>query len=162
MGRIVSIEQLGEIEHVAASERYDQAADPLGARYEPPTLMTQSMWLRHRRWTRQVESLASVQPEAGLDRRDGVLARARHLVDPPKLRLDGSVLNLLDTGRSGSSMAAERAGPSTGAGRSRQGQCVGLRALDDDSTVTPVPTAPDRIARRRRLGGLLNEYQPTA
>ncbi len=47
------------------------------------------------------------------------------------------------------------------AGRSHQGQCVGLRA-PDDPTVVPVPITPDRIARRRRLGGLLNEYRPAA
>jgi len=48
------------------------------------------------------------------------------------------------------------------AGRSHQGQGVGLRAPDDDPKVTPLPTTPDRIERRRRLGGLLNEYQPAA
>jgi transposase InsO family protein len=48
------------------------------------------------------------------------------------------------------------------AGRSHQGQCVGLRAPDDDPTVVPVPITPDRIARGRRLGGLLNEYRPAA
>lgn len=48
------------------------------------------------------------------------------------------------------------------AGRSHQGRGVGLRAPDDDPTVTPLPTTPDRLKRRRRLGGLLNEYQPAA
>jgi putative transposase len=48
------------------------------------------------------------------------------------------------------------------AGRSHQGHGVGLRAPDDEPTVTPVPTTPDRIVRRRRLGGLLNEYHPAA
>lgn len=48
------------------------------------------------------------------------------------------------------------------AGRSHQGHGVGLRAPDDEPTVTLVPTTPDRIVRRRRLGGLLNEYHPAA
>jgi hypothetical protein len=47
-------------------------------------------------------------------------------------------------------------------GRSHQGQGVRLRAPDDDPTAIPVPTTPGRIKRRRRLGGLLNEYQPAA
>jgi len=47
-------------------------------------------------------------------------------------------------------------------GRSHQGRGIGLRAPDDDPTVVPAPTTPDRIMRRRRLGGLLNEYQPAA
>jgi hypothetical protein len=33
-------------------------------------------------------------------------------------------------------------------------------APDDDPTVIPVPTAPDRIKQRRRLDGLLNECRP--
>jgi hypothetical protein len=48
------------------------------------------------------------------------------------------------------------------AGRSHQGRGVGLRAPEDDPKVIPLPTPPDRIKRRRRLGGLLNEYQPAA
>jgi putative transposase len=48
------------------------------------------------------------------------------------------------------------------AGRSHQGRGVGLRAPDDDPKVIPLPTTPDRIKRRQRLGGLLNEYQPAA
>ena len=48
------------------------------------------------------------------------------------------------------------------AGRSHQGRGVGLRAPDDDPTVFPVPAIPDRITCRRRLGGLLNEYQSAA
>jgi len=48
------------------------------------------------------------------------------------------------------------------ASRSHQAQSVGLRAPDDDPKVIPLPTAPDRIKRRRRLGGLLNEYQAAA
>jgi putative transposase len=47
------------------------------------------------------------------------------------------------------------------AGRSHQGRGVGLRAPDDDPKVIPLPTTPNRIKRRQRLGGLLNEYQPT-
>ncbi|QUQ65327.1 integrase core domain-containing protein [Kutzneria sp. CA-103260] len=48
------------------------------------------------------------------------------------------------------------------AGRSHQARGVGLRAPDDDPKAIPSPTTPDRITRRRRLGGLLNEYQPAA
>jgi putative transposase len=48
------------------------------------------------------------------------------------------------------------------AGRSHQGRGMGLRAPDDDPEVIPLPITPDRIKRRRRLGGLLNEYQPAA
>ncbi|WP_236650023.1 helix-turn-helix domain-containing protein [Kutzneria albida] len=48
------------------------------------------------------------------------------------------------------------------AGRSHQGQGVGLRAPDDDPKVVLLPTTPDLIKCRRRLGGLLNEYQPAA
>ena len=48
------------------------------------------------------------------------------------------------------------------AGRSHQGRGIELRAPDDDPEVIPLPTTPDRIKRRRRLGGLLNEYHPAA
>jgi transposase InsO family protein len=48
------------------------------------------------------------------------------------------------------------------AGRSHQGRGVGLRAPDDDPKVIPLPTTPDQIMCRQRLGGLLNEYQPAA
>jgi putative transposase len=48
------------------------------------------------------------------------------------------------------------------AGRSHQGQGVGLRAPVDDPKVIPLPIRPDRIKRRQRLGGLLNEHQPAA
>ncbi|WP_232241334.1 transposase [Kutzneria sp. 744] len=48
------------------------------------------------------------------------------------------------------------------AGRSHQGQGIGLRAPDDDPKVIPLPTTPDLIKRRKRLGGLLNEYQLAA
>jgi transposase InsO family protein len=48
------------------------------------------------------------------------------------------------------------------AGRSHQGRGVGLRAPDDDPNVIPPPTAPARIQRRQRLGGLLNEYHSAA
>jgi putative transposase len=48
------------------------------------------------------------------------------------------------------------------AGRSHQGQGVGLRAPDDDPNVVPLPTPPDRIKRTRRLAGLLNDYEPAA
>ena len=46
------------------------------------------------------------------------------------------------------------------AGRSHQGLGIGLRAPDDDPQMIPLPTAPARIKRRRRLGGLLSEYHP--
>jgi hypothetical protein len=48
------------------------------------------------------------------------------------------------------------------AGRSHQGQGVGQRAPDDDPKVMPLPTTPDQVTCRQRLGGLLNEYQPAA
>lgn len=48
------------------------------------------------------------------------------------------------------------------AGRSHQGDDVGLRAPDDDPNVILLPAALDRIKRRQRLGGLLNEYQSAA
>ena len=48
------------------------------------------------------------------------------------------------------------------AGRSHQGDGIALRAPNDDATVLPFPTRTDRIHRRQRLGGLLNEYQAAA
>jgi putative transposase len=48
------------------------------------------------------------------------------------------------------------------AGRSHQARSVGLRAPDDDPNVIPLPSAPNQITRRQRLGGLLNECQPAA
>jgi hypothetical protein len=48
------------------------------------------------------------------------------------------------------------------AGRSHQGQGVGLRAPDDDPNVILLPIPPERIKRIRRLTGLLNHYQPAA
>lgn len=45
------------------------------------------------------------------------------------------------------------------AGRSHQGQGVGLRAPDNDPKVIPLPTTSGQIKRRRCLGGLLNEYE---
>jgi transposase InsO family protein len=48
------------------------------------------------------------------------------------------------------------------AGRSHQGQGMALRAPNDDATVLRFPTQTDRIRKRQRLGGLLNEYQPAA
>nr|WP_228553705.1 integrase core domain-containing protein [Catenulispora pinisilvae] len=47
-------------------------------------------------------------------------------------------------------------------GRSHQGHGMALHAPNDDATVLPFPTQTDRIHRRRRLGGLLNEYHPAA
>lgn len=46
-------------------------------------------------------------------------------------------------------------------GRSHQGDGIDLRAPTDYKNVIPLPTSIDRIRRRRRLGGLLNEYQAT-
>ena len=37
-----------------------------------------------------------------------------------------------------------------------------LRAPNDPANVIPFPTPTDRIRRRQRLGGLLNEYSPAA
>jgi hypothetical protein len=47
-------------------------------------------------------------------------------------------------------------------GRSHQGDGIGLRAPTDDRNVIPFPAATDRIQRRKRLGGLLNEYHAAA
>lgn len=48
------------------------------------------------------------------------------------------------------------------AGRSHQGDGLHLRAPDDDPNVLAFPIPPDRIRRRRALGGLLNEYRAAA
>ncbi|GAA2064285.1 hypothetical protein GCM10009839_89700 [Catenulispora yoronensis] len=48
------------------------------------------------------------------------------------------------------------------AGRSHQGNGMGLRAPDDASNVIPFPAAPQRIRRKPILGGLINEYQTVA
>jgi len=47
-------------------------------------------------------------------------------------------------------------------GRSHQGDGIDLRAPTDDPNVIPFPARTDRIRQRRRLGGLLNEYQAAA
>jgi hypothetical protein len=47
-------------------------------------------------------------------------------------------------------------------GRSHQGHDMGLRAPDDDPEVLPFPARADRILRRPRLAGLINEYQQPA
>ncbi|WTX00631.1 integrase core domain-containing protein [Streptomycetaceae bacterium NBC_01309] len=47
-------------------------------------------------------------------------------------------------------------------GRSHQGDGLHLRAPDDDPNVLALPAQPDRMRRRRVLGGLLNEYQSAA
>ncbi len=47
-------------------------------------------------------------------------------------------------------------------GRGRQGHGMGLRAPDDDPGVPPFPVRIDRIQRRPRLAGLINEYQQPA
>ena len=46
--------------------------------------------------------------------------------------------------------------------RSHQGAGIDLRAPTDDRNRIPFPAPTDRIQRRRRLGGLLNEYQAAA
>jgi hypothetical protein len=46
--------------------------------------------------------------------------------------------------------------------RSHQGHGLDLRAPADDPNVIPFPAPTDRIRRRQRLGGLVNEYQPAA
>ncbi|MEU0940230.1 integrase core domain-containing protein [Embleya sp. NPDC005971] len=48
------------------------------------------------------------------------------------------------------------------AGRSHQGDGPDPRAPDDIPNVTALPTRPDRIRRRQRLGGLLNQYDAVA
>jgi putative transposase len=48
------------------------------------------------------------------------------------------------------------------AGRSHQGDGLHLRAPYDAPNVLACPARPDRIHRRKVLGGLLNEYQPAA
>jgi hypothetical protein len=48
------------------------------------------------------------------------------------------------------------------AGRSHQGQGVGLRGPDDNPNVIPLPVPVGQIRRRRVLGGLINEYQTAA
>ena len=47
-------------------------------------------------------------------------------------------------------------------GRSHQGHGMGLRAPDDDPDVIAFPVPADRIQRRARLAGLINEYQQAA
>ena len=47
-------------------------------------------------------------------------------------------------------------------GRSHQREGIGLRAPTDDRNVIPFPAPTDRVHRRTRLGGLLNEYQAAA
>jgi transposase InsO family protein len=48
------------------------------------------------------------------------------------------------------------------AGRSHQGNGLGLGAPDDAPNVIPFPASPRQIRRRQHLGGLINEYQPAA
>jgi putative transposase len=47
-------------------------------------------------------------------------------------------------------------------GRSHQGHGMGLRAPDDDLDVLPFPAPTGQIQRRPILGGLINEYRPSA
>ena len=47
-------------------------------------------------------------------------------------------------------------------GRSHQGDGIDLRAPRDDPNVILFPAPTHRIQRRKRLGGLLNEYQGAA
>ncbi len=46
------------------------------------------------------------------------------------------------------------------AGRSHQGDGMLLRAPEDEPNMIPFPAQIDRIRRRQRLSGLLNEYRP--
>ncbi len=69
---------------------------------------------------------------------------------------------LLITGRNHLGHVLEAYVDHCNAGRSRQGDGVGLRASDDDPNVVPLPAPPDRIKRTRRLAGLLNDYLPAA
>jgi transposase InsO family protein len=48
------------------------------------------------------------------------------------------------------------------AGRSHQGNDMGLRAPNDDTNVIAFPTPADRIRRRTVLGGLIHEYEQAA
>ncbi|MFE2950907.1 integrase core domain-containing protein [Embleya sp. NPDC059267] len=45
------------------------------------------------------------------------------------------------------------------AGRSHQGNGLDPRAPGDAPNVTALPSWPNRIRRRQRLGGLVNEYE---
>lgn len=48
------------------------------------------------------------------------------------------------------------------AGRSHQGDGMGLRAPNDNPNVIAFPTPTERIQRRTVLAGLINEYRPAA
>jgi len=48
------------------------------------------------------------------------------------------------------------------AGRSHQGNGMGLRAPNDVPNVIPFPALPARIRRKSVLGGLINEYRTAA
>lgn len=48
------------------------------------------------------------------------------------------------------------------AGRGHQGDGMLLHALNDEPNMIPFPARFDRIRRRQRLGGLLNEYRSAA
>ena len=48
------------------------------------------------------------------------------------------------------------------AGRSHQGEGMGLRAPDDDPDLITVPVPAARIQRRARLAGLISEYRQAA
>lgn len=48
------------------------------------------------------------------------------------------------------------------AGRSHQGDGMLLRTPEDEPNMIPFPVQIDRIRRRQRLGGPLNEYQDAA
>jgi transposase InsO family protein len=47
-------------------------------------------------------------------------------------------------------------------GRSHQGNGLDLRAPNDPDNVIPFPAPPQRIQRRQRLGGMINEYHSAA
>ena len=48
------------------------------------------------------------------------------------------------------------------AGRSHQGDGMGLRAPNDAPNVIPFPALPARIRRKSVLGGLIKEYRAAA
>jgi transposase InsO family protein len=69
---------------------------------------------------------------------------------------------ILITGDRHLRLVLDRCGEHYNAGRSHQGQGIGLCAPDDNPNVIPIPVPVGRIRRRRVLGGLINEYQAAA
>jgi hypothetical protein len=48
------------------------------------------------------------------------------------------------------------------AGRSHQGDGMGLRAPDDPPNVIPFPSQIEKVGRKRIFGGLINQYRNVA